>query len=424
MHVLFVHQNFPAQFGQIARHLVRRHGFQCTFVSQRPASQEQGVRRIQYHVRGGATSQTHYCSRTFENGIWHAHAVYQALKAAPEVRPDLVVGHSGFGSTIFLRELYECPVINYYEYFYRTRGGDLDFRPDFPVGEMDRLRARARNAMILLDLDNADAGYCPTRWQHGRLPGTYADKVRVIFDGIDTQFWRPRDDVPRRVAGRVIPPQVKLVTYVSRGMESMRGFDLFMKAAKRIAQRRRDVLFVVVGEDQICYGGDQKYIGQDSFKEWVLAQDDYPLERFLFTGRLPPDELAKLFSLADLHVYLTVPFVLSWSLMNALACGTTVLASATGPVREMIDDGVNGLLVDFFDVDGLVAKAEEVLGDPAAFDGLGRSARARIQQHYSLDVCLPRMLQLYQDTGCALPPRGDRAAAGSAAAETERTSPP
>jgi glycosyltransferase involved in cell wall biosynthesis len=404
MHVLFVHQNFPAQFGHIAAYLVRQKGFRCTFVSEKPAGVVDGVERIQYHVKGGATRQNHYCSRTFENAIWHTHAVYEALQARPDIRPDLIVGHSGFGSTLFLRDLYDCPVINYFEYFYRPTSSDMDFRPDFPAAPLDRLRARARNAMLLLDLESCTLGYTPTRWQRERLPALFHGKIRTIFDGVDTTFWRPRTDVSRQVGGRNLPADVRLVTYVSRGMESMRGFDIFMKMAKRLCDRRRDVLFAVVGQDRVCYGGDEKHTGGKSFKEWVLAQDDYDRSRFLFLGLLPPAELAALLALSDLHVYLTVPFVLSWSLMNALACGATVLASRTAPVCEMIEHGKNGLLADFFDVDRWVESASRVLDAPQDFKALGAAGVAMIRERYSLDVCLPQLLALYEEARQA---RGD-----------------
>ncbi len=142
MHVLFVHKNFPAQFGHIAGYLVEREGFQCTFVSEREPGVSRGVRRIQYAIRGGATKQTHYCSRSFENFTWHSHAVYETMKAHPEVRPDLVVGHSGFGSTLFLADLYDCPIINYFEWFYRAHNSEMDFRPERPPKELNVLRAR------------------------------------------------------------------------------------------------------------------------------------------------------------------------------------------------------------------------------------------------------------------------------------------
>lgn len=397
MHVLFVHQNFPAQFGHIASHLIKHHGFKCSFVSKLPPGETAGIQRIQYQLRGGATASTHYCSRTFENAIWHTHAVYEALKARPDVRPDLVVGHSGFGSTLFLRELYDCPIINYFEYFYRPVDSDMDFRPDFPSNELNRLRSRARNAMLLLDLDNCDVGYSPTTWQRDRLPSLYHDKVRVIFDGVDTAIWRRVPDAPRMLGDKPIPPETKIVTYVSRGMESMRGFDIFMKVAKRLCDLRKDVVFAIAGQDRVCYGGDEKITGNASFKEWVLSQDNYDLSRFHFLGLVPPPKLAELFSISDLHFYLTVPFVLSWSMMNSLACGVTLLASNTGPVREMIEPGVNGLLVDFFDIDGFVDQAMDVLDHPERYRHLGQAAMEWIRTKYSLDVCLPQLLTLYQD---------------------------
>jgi glycosyltransferase involved in cell wall biosynthesis len=174
------------------------------------------------------------------------------------------------------------------------------------------------------------------------------------------------------VGGRDLPESARIVTYVSRGFESMRGFDIFMRAAKRIYQRYPEVLFVVVGSDRICYDGDEKHIRHRSFREHVLAQDDYDLPKFVFTGLVPVPTLVDLLSLSDLHIYLTVPFVLSWSLMNALACGCTILASDTEPVREVIVDDEHGLLVDFFDVEAL----QPCVGGPPRPRGLSPSGPA------------------------------------------------
>jgi glycosyltransferase involved in cell wall biosynthesis len=401
MHVLFVHQNFPAQFGHIAAYLVQRKGFRCTFVSQHPPGRDGGIERVQYTIQGGATQQTHFCSRTFENAIWHSHAIHEALHTRDDIRPDLIVGHSGFLHTVFLRELYDCPIVDYFEYYYHTRGTDMDYRPDFPYPAINHLRARARNAGLLLDLDDCDAGYSPTRWQRSLLPATYRPKVRVIFDGIDTNVWQPLTGVPRRVGDRTIPDDVRIVTYVARGMESIRGFDIFMKTAKLLCQRRKDVIFVVVGEDRVCYGGDLEFTAGQTFKQWVLARDDYDLSRFIFTGLMPTPALAQLFAISDLHIYLTVPFVLSWSLMDALACGATVLASDTPPVREMVEHGKNGLLVDFFDIEGLADAAEQVLNAPGEFKHLGAAGVQMIRERYSLEVCLPKMLDLYEEAAHA-----------------------
>ncbi len=396
MHVLFVHKNFPAQFGHIARYLIKDHGFQCSFVSELPPANVEGIRRIQYKVKGAATKETHYCSRTFENTVWHTHGVYEAMKAQKNLRPDLVLGHSGFGSTLMLADLYSCPIINFFEYYYHSKNSDLDFRTEFPPTELNILRSRCRNAMILLDLQTCSAGYCPTEWQRSLFPQEYQYKVDTIFDGVDRNFWYRRENTPRRVGNREIPAGTRIVTYCSRGFESMRGFDIFMKVAKRICEARKDVVFVCVGSDRVCYGGDLNYTKTKSYREWVLKQDKYDMDRFIFTGQIPPSQLADIFSMGDLHIYLTVPFVLSWSLMDSLSCGATVLASDTAPVREVIQHEKNGLLAGFYDIDGLTEQALRVLDDPPAFRKLGVAGINLIEEKYSLAKMLPKMLNLYE----------------------------
>jgi glycosyltransferase involved in cell wall biosynthesis len=407
LHVLFVHRNFPAQFGHIASRLVQERGWKCTFVSEKPPGSAGGVDNIQYRPRGGPTEHTHYLARTFESGIWHAAGVYEAMKpVSAAIRPDLIVGHSGWGSTLFLRELWpDAPVINYFEYFYRPKDSDLDFRPDVPVAEVDRLRSPARNAMILLDMEYCAAGYAPTHYQHGLMPDSYKPKIRVIHDGIDTSVWHPPQEPPseeRRIGSLRLAEGERLVTYVSRGFEMMRGFDVFMAAAKRICDANPAVRFVVVGSDRVAYGGDLRQTGGRSFKEHVLAQGDYDLSRIHFVGNVKPPMLARLLALSDLHFYLTVPFVLSWSCLNAMACGCTMLASDTEPVREVIADGENGLLCDFFDAAGFAERALEVLADPRGHrDRLGRAAARTVAERYALDVTFPRMADFYEEVAAA-----------------------
>ena len=403
MHVLFVHKNFPAQFGHIGAHLVREAGWECTFVSEKPPGDAGGVANIQYSLKGGATPKTHYVSRTFENAVWHAMGVYESLAPVRAVvQPDLIVGHSGFGSTIFLRELYpDTPIVNYFEYFYRSHDSDLDFRPDSPVEDADRLRSYVRNAMILLDMEYCTAGYSPTQWQHSVLPDTYKPKIRVLHDGIDTGFWRRREVPERRLGTLTLEPDERLVTYCSRGLESMRGFDVFMKAAKLIYEAYPKVKIVIVGGDEVAYGGDTRRTGGKSFKDHVLAQDKYDPERVLFAGQVPPDALAQLFSLSDVHFYLTVPFVLSWSMLDAMACEAVVLGSSTAPVTEVIADGENGLLCDFFDAEVMAARAVEVLEAPERFRELGQAARRTIEERYGMDVIMPRMRAFYEEVAGA-----------------------
>jgi glycosyltransferase involved in cell wall biosynthesis len=398
MHILFVHQNYPAQFGHVARHLAHSEGWRCTFVSKTPEGDDAGVRKIAYDTDGGARESTHYCSRSFENATWHAHGVFRACAAHPEVQPDLIVGHSGFGSTAFLPELYpNVPIINYFEYYYHPHNSDMDFRPEFPPQLLDFLRARARNAALLLDLETCRRGYSPTHFQRNLFPDAYRSKIEVIFDGVETDIFRRVDQPLRLVAGREIPRSTRVVTYVSRGFESMRGFDMFMKTAKRIYQQYPDVIFIAVGGDRVHYGGDERHIRHPTFREHVLAQDDYDLSKFIFTGLVPVRALVELYSLADLHLYWTVPFVLSWSLMNSLACGCTVLASDTAPVAEMIIDGQNGLLCDFNDVEGFAARAVEVLRNPILFRPIGDAAARLIEATYSMTRTLPKLVRFYKE---------------------------
>jgi glycosyltransferase involved in cell wall biosynthesis len=380
--------------------LVAERGWKCTFVSEKPPGTAGGVDNIQYRPRGGATEGTHFLSRTFENGIWHAAGVYEAMKpVSAAIRPDLIVGHSGWGSTLFLRELWpDAPVINYFEYFYRPDDSDLDFRPDVPVAEVDRLRSPARNAMILLDMEYCAAGYAPTHYQHGLMPEAYRPKIRVIHDGIDTSVWKPAENPERQIGSLRLDEGERLVTYVSRGFEMMRGFDVFMKAAKRICDADPKVRFVVVGSDRVAYGGDLRHTGGRSFKDHVLAQDEYDLDRIHFVGNVKPQMLARLLGLSDLHIYLTTPFVLSWSCLNAMACGATMLCSDTAPVREVITHGENGLLCDFFDDAGFAERALEVLADPARHRAtLGAAAAETVIQRYSLDVTFPQITELFDE---------------------------
>ncbi len=393
MHVLFVHRSFPAQFGHIAAHLTREHGYQCTFVSEEEAGRAAGIERISYCPVGETSSTTHPFARAFEEKIRHAVGVYEALAPlAHDLRPDLIVGHAALGGTVFLPQLFPAtPVLNYFEDFYQPDRSPSDFRPEWPRSEDDRLRARAQTAMSLLHLEYCDEGYSPTHFQHSLLPTAYRSKVTVLHDGIDTNFWRRQAPEDR---DRFDSPRI--VTYVSRALEPMRGFDIFMRVSKRIYEQYPDVIFLVVGSEHGGYGDQIRQIAESSFKEHVLKEDDYDLERIQFLGPVTPEALAAIFSMSDLHIYLTVPFVLSWSLLDAMACGCTVLASDTAPVREVIRHRENGLLADFFDVEALAATALEVLEDPLEFRALGEAAERTIAERYSLEVILPQMTELYE----------------------------
>jgi glycosyltransferase involved in cell wall biosynthesis len=397
MHILFVHQNFPAQFRYIATRLAAEHGWTISFATERQEDELPGIRKIIYKPRGGATLNNHTCTRNFENAVAHAHGVYEALKLVPEVQPDLVIAHTGFGSSLFLPYLYDAPIINFLEFFYHPVGQDMGFRPELPVSEVDLLRIKTKNAMILLDVVNCDRGWCPTHYQRDYFPPELRSKIDVIFDGIDTSVFQRQSDGRARVEKAWnIPPDARIVTYVARGFERMRGFDIFMKIAARIAAARPDVVFLVVGTDKVYYGGDMNYTTAPSFRLQVLEDEPVDLSRFRFTGYVPQETLADILSASDLHLYLTEPFIASWSMVDAMACGAIVLASDQACVREYISPGENGLLNGFFDVDGFTEKSLSVLADPNRYAPLARAAMHTVQTKYSLDVALPRLKAFFE----------------------------
>ncbi len=405
MHVLFIHQAFPAQFGRLALELVRTYGWRCSFLieslSSCPTPSQEMLDRLEIHPIQILPHERDHAPtpwpQIFGRYLGLCRSVFESVRARPELRPDLVVGHGGRGSpTVFLPEILDCPIVNYCEYYFSKSHSDISYRIDLPLPEdVAPFFPRCINASVLVALNHADAGYSATRWQRDSFPERYRHKIEVHFDGIDTQLFRPRI-APRVVAGRTIPAETRVVTFVARGLESVRGFDIFLKVASRIARERPDVLFVVIGSEQVYYGWDTLFTGGKSFKQWAADRTEHDSSRFLFLGHVEPEQLAELFAISDLHLYLTVPFVLSWSLINAMSCGCVVLGSDVPPVREVIEPGVNGLVEPLFDVDRLVETALQVLDDPARFQPLRTAARRRIEESYSLNVCIPALKAFFE----------------------------
>ncbi len=404
MNVLFIHDAFPAQFGRLALELTRQRGWHCRFLVQSlsscPTPSAEMLKSLELHLVPKSAEH-----RTVEGIPWpqiyghyldQCQTIHDTLRAMPHVRPDLVVAHGGRGApTLFLRDLVECPIIIYCEYYFATSHRDISYRIDLPPAEPAPFFPRCINAPTLATLVDCDAGYSATQWQKQSFPARFHHKIEVHFDGNDTELYG-RAEALRQIGGRSIPEGTRVVTFASRGLESIRGFDLFMKVARRICKARSDVVFIVAGGEEIHYGWDKLHTGAPSFKEWTLRGQGDDLDRFIFTGRVLPAQLAAIFRLSDLHIYLTAPFVLSWSLLDAMASGCVVLASDVPPVREVIEPGGNGLIEPLFDIDRLTETALRVLDDPAAYAPLGRAARATIDERYSLDVCIPPLGQFLE----------------------------
>ncbi|HLJ94274.1 MAG TPA: glycosyltransferase [Gemmataceae bacterium] len=400
MHVMFIHPNFPAQFGQIANHLTTRLGWQSTFITSIATSHLQlPFTRISYKVHEGPQPEVFHSPGSLQALLDHLAAIYRGLRGAPQFQPDLVVGHMSFGTMLYLRNLYRCPFVGYFEILPGAFWTDaLTLRKEYPPPEGVRLFNATYHALTYLHLHACDAGYTPTHFQLSTAPRELQHKLRVIFDGVDCEWFQRRVvSRPFEFHGRSFGPETRIVTYVSRGLESARGFDIFMKVAKKIYQAIPDVQFLIAGSERTNYGHEISHIGNQTFKQYVLSQDDYDLSKFHFLGMIPVTELPGLFSLSDLHIYLTTPFVLSWSMVEAMATECVILGSATAPVQEVIEDGVHGLLADFYDVDGLAEKAIRVLRDPAAHRPLAQAARQRVLERYEKEQCIGQLVDYFQE---------------------------
>jgi glycosyltransferase involved in cell wall biosynthesis len=401
MHVLFIHPNFPAQFGQLAEYLVTRRGWQATYLtSVDTTALNLPFNHVNYRLNDGPQPKSFTNPDTLQGLTDHLLAIYRGMRNAQQLpRPDLVVGHMSYGTMLYLRNLYQCPFIGFFELYPPPFWTDqMILRREFPPTEGVRLFHSTYHALTALHLLMVDGAYTPTAFQKSTAPPEFRNKITVLHEGVPTDLFQGRRMVrPTTFHNIPIGPQTKVVTFVSRGLESVRGFDIFMKMAARVAQEIPDVLFLIAGTDKTFYGHEQLHIGQQqSFKQYVLSQGEYDPQKFHFLDFIDLKELATLFNLSDLHVYLTVPYVLSQSLIQAMASECLILSSATAPVQEVIKDGHEGLLVDFYDVDALTRRALEMLRSPDDFLPLRQAARERALREHDRLKCLEATAQFFQ----------------------------
>lgn len=396
MRILFLHPNFPAQFRHLATVLAKESGNQVVFGTNRQEGSISGVVKALYQTSRQARPETHHYVRNLENAVLQGQAVYrmaQQLKTQGFV-PDIVYGHSGWGPPLFIKDAFPAAkLLCYFEWFYQARNSDSDFDPSDPLEVDDELRIRVKNAPILLDLYSCDRGLSPTRWQQQQFPSEFRSKLKVLHDGVDTTYFQPKPGT------KLVLPSIQLdlshvdelITYVARGMEPYRGFPQFMEAVALIQQRRPNAHIVVVGEDRVAYG--KQLPDGKTYKQLMLETLSLDLSRLHFTGLLPYDQYLQVLHASSVHIYLTRPFVLSWSMLEAMSAGCLVLASSTAPVMEVIQDGVNGLLVDFFSPATIADRVDEVFRHPDRLASLRSKARETIQANYDLAQLLPQHLQ-------------------------------
>jgi len=409
MKFLIIHQNFPGQFRHLGPVLV---GLGHEVVGLTPRVKEQttwqGITLYPYAPKRGSSKDIHPWLADFETKILRGEACYDAamvLRDEIGFSPDVILAHHGWGEPMFLRDVWpEARIGLYCEYYYRPEYPYGEFDPEFPTRDpvKDPLRLRMKNLNNLVHSDLADAALSPTTFQADTFPPAWREKISVIHDGVKTGQMVPNPEAQLDLPdGSTVTRADEVITFVNRNLEPYRGYHTFMRALPDLLKKRPNARVLIVGADGVSYGAKPppgktwKQIFIDEVRGRIPDTD---WARVHFLGHIPYDQFTALLQVSRLHIYLTYPFVLSWSLLETMSVAGTILASDTGPVRELITDDVTGRLVDFFDPQALVAAADALLEDETTRLRLGRAARAHVVENYDLKtVCLPKLLKWVND---------------------------
>jgi glycosyltransferase involved in cell wall biosynthesis len=400
---LFVHQNFPGQYRHLVRKLADDPANQVYFITQPNNNEMRGVRKLVYDRPNLEGRSCHPYVVDLDASVRNGVAVSEVCRALLQrnLTPDIVIGHNGWGEMLFIKEVYpDTPILSYFEFYYHAYNVDLGFDPEYPGTEWDRFRLRTKNAINLLGLDVADWGNAPTEWQRSVHPPEFRSRISVVHEGVDTDTVVPDPGAYVTLGGarRVLSRADEVVTYVARNLEPYRGFHIFMRAAAELLRRRPNVRIVIVGGDEVSYGAPAP--PGDSYRRIALRElpPDTDLGRIHFLGQVPYKHYLKILQISSVHVYLTYPFVLSWSFIEAMAAGCAIVGSSTPPVMEVLEDGVNGLSVDFFSPTRIADRVETLLDDEGKRRALGQAARDLAISKFDLHkVTLPKWTQLIDD---------------------------
>lgn len=396
MKILFVHQNFPGQYRELYRWLAAQGGNEMVCLSQRKdGTTLKNARHVRYTPHHKPAEDAYALTKYWEECCGNGYAVARACQDldAEGFKPDIILGHVGWGELTFLKQVWaDVPIIGFFEYYFLSEGGSVGFDPEFPASPQAPFIMHARNAVNFANLQTVDLGLSPTLFQRNTYPESFHKKMYVCHDGIRTDQLTPnaKARVPLSRLGREVTRADEVFTYMARNMEPTRGFHIFMRALPDILDARPNARALIIGGNESSYGkaSDDKGGYRATMEREVGDRVDW--DRVHFLGRVPYDSYQSIIQVSRCHIYLTVPFVLSWSLMESMSMGATIVASDTLPVREIMTHGETGLLVDFFDPAALTTQVIEVLKAPADFEHLGRAARQHVIDTYDFETrCLP-----------------------------------
>lgn len=401
MRILFLHNNFPGQYKRIMSYLHENHSDVEMYAATLEKNKQKTLAKktVFFNPHREPTKNIHPSMHYSEGAVLQGQALYKALLPSVNAgfKPDVIMAHSGWGSSLFLKDLFpDAKLLSYFEWYYNILNEDMGFldrRKNPPVPSPNQhMRIRMKNTPILHDLAAMDHGQCPTFYQHSKLPDIFKDNVSVLHDGVDTRYFQPKETTRVQVGEHYFTKDDEVITYVARGMEEYRGFPQFIETVYKLQQRRPNAHAVVLGNDRVAYGSERK--DGKTWKEAMLEEYDLDLSRIHFMGLQPLGVFRGLMQISRAHVYLTVPFVLSWSLMEAMSAGALIVGSDTEPVREVVKDGHNGVLVPFFDTDAITEKLCHILDNNLEYQPLRGNARETILERYSTYDLLPRYWDL------------------------------
>lgn len=405
MNILFVHQNFPGQFQHLAVALAAQPGHRILALHVNATPALPGVQMVRYPIGSDTTPGVHRWLIDLETKVIRGEAAYLAAKQLKQngFSPDVIVAHPGWGESLFLKDLWPAARLGIYcEFFYHATGADFGFDPEFSNAPLDdACRLRMKNASDLLHFSQAEGGLSPTHWQRSVFPQPFRSRITVIHDGIDTRILQP--DPQARLALKTgngplaLSGDDEIITFVSRNLEPYRGYHIFMRSLAAILKARPKARVLIVGNDGVSYGKKPAPASQsgqfvDSWKAIFLneVKAELDMQRVHFLGFIPRPQFISLLQLSTVHVYLTYPFVLSWSLLEAMSVGCAIVASHTAPLHEAIEHGKTGRLVDFFDVTALSDNVIDLCAQAQERQRLGQAARQFAIENYDLHTrCLP-----------------------------------
>jgi glycosyltransferase involved in cell wall biosynthesis len=408
VNILFIHQNFPGQFKHLAPALASRPRHQVVAMHINPTADLPGVRTVRYAPPPGQAAGGHRWLADLQAKVVRGEAAYRCALTLKEEGfvPDVIVAHPGWGESLFLQDVWPQARLGIYcEFYYHAQGADSGFDPEFGApNPEDACRLRLKNANYQLHFPGATGGLAPTQWQKSVFPDSFRSRIRVQHDGIDTDKICPNPGVRMTLRTRTgditLSRDDEVITFVNRNLEPYRGYHTFMRALPEILKNRPKALVLIVGADDVSYGArpdnGQKWKG--IFAAEVRPQiSDADWSRVYFLGNIAYQHFIPLLQLSTVHVYLTYPFVLSWSLLESMSAGCAIVASDTQPLHEAIKHNETGKLVNFFDHAQLASKVCDLLEEPQERQRLGAHARAFAQQNYDLQtVCLPKQLEWVQ----------------------------